>query len=49
MVVATLGWASVRVSLAAAEPVAAAYAEKFGARPEILHLQTGDGASLHAP
>jgi len=34
---------------AAAELVAAAYAERFGPRPDILHTQTGDGASLHSP
>lgn len=30
--------------LPAAEAVAASYASRFGDRPEILHLQTGDGA-----
>ena len=30
----------------AARRVAAAYAQKFGASPDILHLQTGDGAGL---
>lgn len=29
---------------AAAEKVAAAYAAKFGSRPDVLHLQTGEGA-----
>lgn len=29
-----------------ARAAAAAYAKKFGARPEILHAQTGDGAEL---
>ncbi len=29
--------------------VAAAYAEKFGAAPDILHAQTGDGAELFTP
>ena len=31
---------------AEAHAVAAAYREKFGATPEILHAQTGDGAVL---
>ncbi len=46
---AVMSLASGKFDEAAAEPVAAAYAEKFGARPEILHLQTGDGAALHQP
>lgn len=29
---------------ASAEKIAAAYAAKFGARPDVLHLQTGEGA-----
>jgi len=29
-----------------AKKIAAAYADKFGAEPEVLHAQTGDGASL---
>jgi galactokinase len=29
-----------------ARTVAEAYAKKFGARPDILHMRTGDGASL---
>jgi len=29
-----------------AAQVAAAYAKKFGATPDILHTQTGDGAAL---
>ena len=31
---------------AEAQSVAEAYAKKFGARPDILHTQTGDGAQL---
>jgi galactokinase len=33
----------------AARQVAAAYAARFGAEPDILHLQTGDGAALLQP
>jgi galactokinase len=35
-----------RFSLADAEGVAAAYTKKFGAKPEIIHCQTGEGAAL---
>ena len=31
---------------AQAQPVVAAYAQKFGAEPDVLHAQTGDGARL---
>jgi len=31
---------------AQAKTVAAAYAKRFGATPDILHTQTGDGAAL---
>ena len=33
---------------AQAEAVGAAYAKKFGVRPDVLHAQTGDGAALVA-
>jgi len=33
---------------AAARSVAEAYAKKFGATPDVLHAQTGDGAALEA-
>lgn len=34
---------------AEAEAVSAAYAEKFGTRPDVLHTLTGDGAALLSP
>jgi galactokinase len=33
----------------AAAPVVAAYARRFGSAPDLLHAQTGDGASLLSP
>ena len=33
-------------SKANADAMSAAYAKKFGAAPDVLHTQTGDGADL---
>jgi galactokinase len=43
---AVLALTSAEFPRAAAERVAAAYAAAFGARPEVLHALTGDGAGL---
>lgn len=43
---AVMAMTSEKFDDAAAQRVAAAYAQKFGASPDILHLQTGDGAGL---
>lgn len=43
---ATMALASGEFSDVEARKVADAYAQRFGARPDILHMQTGDGAAL---
>ena len=43
---AAMALTSEKFDAAAAGKVAAAYAAKFGAAPDILHTQTGDGAAL---
>ena len=43
---AVMALTSPRFDAAAASAVAAAYAEKFGTAPEVLHLRTGDGAAV---
>ena len=43
---AVLALTSEKFGDAEAQSVAEAYAKKFGARPDILHTQTGDGAQL---
>jgi len=43
---AVMALASGRFSEAEASAVADAYVGRFGARPDLLHTQTGDGAAL---
>jgi galactokinase len=43
---AVMALTSPRFDMDAAAAVTAAYAEKFGAAPEVLHLRTGDGATV---
>jgi galactokinase len=43
---AVMAVTSPEFAAAQAETVAAAYAAKFGSRPEVLRAQTGDGAAL---
>jgi galactokinase len=43
---AVMALANSRFSMTEAEMVAAAYTKKFGAKPEIIHCQTGEGAAL---
>ncbi len=45
---AVMALTSAKFGAAQADAVAAAYAVKFGARPDVLHTQTGDGAALVA-
>lgn len=45
---AVMALTSAKFGAAQADAVAAAYAVKFGARPDVLHAQTGDGAALVA-
>jgi len=41
-----LALTSPRFDATAAATVAAAYTEKFGVAPAVLHLRTGDGAEI---
>jgi galactokinase len=43
---AVIALTSDRFGAAEAQAVAAAYTDRFGASPEVLHLLTGDGAEL---
>jgi galactokinase len=43
---AVMALTSPQFDAAAASAVAASYADKFGTAPEVLHLRTGDGASV---